>query len=107
MRNRLLILFFAFALAFNIGQMFLGVASIPTYYQRVTTHTIEPYVAGAVVINNETVAKEAAERGLSLPAYALYESLLHSVLALVPLMVAAVAAWRARGQWFAWYTAFI
>jgi len=108
LRNRLLVVCFAIALAINVGYTFLGLASIPTYYERVTTHTVEPYViADQTVISNEVVAREAAERGMSHSAYAIYQIVLRSVLALVPLAVAAVVAWRARRQWFAWYTAFI
>ncbi len=108
MTNRLLILCFALALAINVGYMIVGLASIPAYYERVTTQTVEPYVVGdRTVISNELVAKEAAERGLSLSAYAVYQAALNCVMALVPLAVAAVVVWRARRQWFAWYTAFL
>jgi len=89
--NRLLILCFALALAINVGYTLVGLASIPTYYERVTTQTVEPYVIGdRTVISNELVAKEAAERGLSLSAYAVYQVALNCVMALVP--------WRWR-QW--------
>ena len=110
MRNRLLILCFAIVLAINVGYTLVGLASIPTYYERVTTQSVEPYVYVVVdreAISNELVAREAAERGLSLSAYAIYQVVLHSVLALVTLTVAAVVAWRAHKQWFAWYTAFL
>ena len=108
MTNRLLILCFAIALAINVGYTFVGLASIPTYYERVTTQTVEPYVvADQTVVSNELMEREAAERGMSLSAYAVYQIVLNCVLALVPLAVAAMVAWRARGQWFAWYTAFI
>ena len=108
MTNRLLILCFAIALAINVGYTFVGLASIPTYYESVTTQTVEPYVvADQTVVSNELMEREAAERGMSLSAYALYQMVLNCVLALVPLAVAAMVAWRARGQWFAWYTAFI
>ena len=108
MRNRLVILCVAIALAINVGYTLIGLASIPTYYERVTTQTIEPYVvADQTVVSDELVAREAAERGMSLSAYAVYQVVMNCVLALVPLAVAAVVAWRARRQWFAWYTAFI
>lgn len=108
MKNRLLILCFATALAINVGYTLVGLASIPTYHERVTTQTVEPYVvAGIEAISDEMVAREAAERGMSLSAYAIYQVALHSVLALVPMAVSAVVAWRARRQWFAWYSSFI
>jgi hypothetical protein len=108
MRGRLLAFCFALALAVNVSYTLVGLASIPAYYERVTTQTIEPYaLAGITFISNEMVAKEAAERGLSLPAYAGYQVVLNSGLALAALAVAAVVVWRARGWWFAWYSAFI
>ena len=108
MRDRLLIFCFALGLTINVGYTLVGLASIPNYYQRATTQTIEPYVIDdRVVISNELVAAEAAERELSLSAYAVYHVVLNSFLALAALAVAAVVAWRARRQWFAWYTAFI
>jgi hypothetical protein len=92
----------------NVGYTLVGLASIPSYYERVTTQTVEPYVvANHTVVSNELEAKEADERGMSLSAYAIYQIVLRSVLALVPLTVAAMVAWRARRQWFAWYTAFL
>jgi hypothetical protein len=106
--NRLLILCFAVALVINVGYTLIGLASIPAYYERTTTQTVEPYViANQTVVSNASVAKEAAERGMSLSSYATYKIVLDCVLALVPLTVAALVTWRARRQWFAWYTAFI
>ena len=104
----MLILCFAVAMVVNVGYTLVGLASIPSYYERVTTQTVEPYVvANHTVVSNELEAKEADERGMSLSAYAIYQIVLRSVLALVPLTVAAMVAWRARRQWFAWYTAFL
>jgi hypothetical protein len=106
--NRLLIVCFALALAINVGYTLVGLASIPTYYERVTTQAVESYVvADQTVVSNELLEREAAERGMSLSAYAVYQVVLNCVLALVPLAVATVVAWHARKQWFAWYTAFI
>ena len=94
--NRLLILCFAIALAINVGYTLVGLASLPTYYERVTTQTVEPYVvADQTVVSNELVEREAAVRGMSLSAYAVYQVVLNCVLALVPLAVAAVVAWHA------------
>ena len=108
MRDRLLIVCFAAALAINVGYTLVGLASIPAYYERVTTQTIEPYVfVDREVVSNELAAREASEREMSLSAYAIYQIVLQTVLALVPLTVAAVVAWRAHRQWFAWYSAFI
>ncbi len=106
--NRLLTIFFAALLAIQVIYLLIGFASIPEYYQRVTTQTIEPVVYyGEVQLSNELVAGMASARGLSLGQYAAYRLIVSMVAALIPLMVAALIIRRARWQWFAWFTAFV
>jgi hypothetical protein len=109
--NRLLTVFFAVLLAIQVLYLLIGLASIPRYYQRVTTQAIgveKPVVYyGEVQISNETVSQMAVERGLSLAEYATYRIIINVVAALTPLAVAALLVWRAGWQWFAWFTAFI
>ncbi len=106
--NRLLTSVFAVFLAIQVLYLLIGVASIPLYYHRVTTQTIEPVVYnGKVQISNELVVQMAAERGLSLMQYAAYRIVFNTLAALIPLAVAALIVRRARWQWFAWFTAFI
>ena len=73
--------------------------SLPEYFTRVTTLTVETYSqAGEVITSNELVQTEAEARGLSLAAYALYEIAL-SLLLVVPFwLVATLSLWRAQGE---------
>jgi hypothetical protein len=51
-------------MALNVGYTLLGLASVPSYYERVTAQTVKPYVvADREVISNGRVARE----GLSWP----------------------------------------
>ena len=106
--NRLLTCFFAVLLMIQALYLLAGFASIPLYYHRVTTQTIESVVYyGKVQISNELVAEMVAARGLSLSQYAAYRIVFNTVAALIPLVIAALIVRRARWQWFAWFTAFI
>lgn len=106
--NRLLTCFFAVLLTIQALYLLAGFASIPLYYHRVTTQTIESVVLiGKVQISNELVAEMVAARGLSLPQYAAYRIVFNTLAALIPLVIAALIVRRARWQWFAWFTAFI
>ena len=106
--DRLLTICFAVLLAIQVLYLLIGFASIPTYYHRVTTQTVESVVYyGEVQISNELVAQMAAARGLSLTQYAAYRIVFNALAALIPLMVAALIVRRARWQWFAWFTAFV
>jgi hypothetical protein len=106
--NRLLTIFFAAMLTIQVGYLLIGLASHPVYYHRVTTQTIEPVIYyGEVQISNELVAQMATERGLSLVQYAIYRIIVNTLAALIPLGLAILIIWRSKGQWFAWFTAFI
>jgi len=106
--NHLLTIFFAVILMIQVGYLLIGIASHPVYYHRVTTQTIEPVIYyGKVQISNELVARMATERGLSLVQYANYRVIANTLAALFPLGLAILIIWRSKGQWFAWFTAFI
>jgi len=106
--NRLLTVFFAILVAIQAFYLLLGIAGLPRYYVRVTTETVQPVVYyGQEVLSNDLVAEFAAERGLSLGQYATYRIVFSLAMALIPVAVAAVLVWKARGQWFAWFTAFV
>jgi|GEM_PF-2998310 len=95
----------AFAL---VSLLALWLVSLPEYFTRITTLTVESYSqAGEVITSNELVQVQAEARGLSLAAYALYEIAL-SVLLMAPFwLVAGLILWRAQGEWFGWYTALV
>ena len=83
-RERLLTLFFAALFFLNVGYLLLGFVSIPEYYERVTTLTIEPYSVGEVVIvSNEMISAGAAKRGLTLAQYAVEQILFGSTLVVI------------------------
>ena len=82
----------------------LWLISLPEYFTRITTLTVETYSqAGEVVTSNELIQAEAEARGLSLPLYALYEISLSLLLVAPFWFVAALILWRTPGQWFGWY----
>ncbi len=86
----------------------LWTASLPAYYHRVTTLTVPTYSqAGEVVASNALVQQEAAARGLSLSATALYRIFRDGFQVAVWLGVAVLILWRARSQWFGWFTALV
>jgi hypothetical protein len=106
--NRGLTIFFALAFAMNLIFGLIGLASVPGYYERVTTQTVmERQVNGKVVMSNQIVATSATARGLSLQQYALYRVALGEVIALLHTAIALLLVWRANGKWFLYLTAFI
>ncbi len=106
-RERLLTIFFAALFLVSAGYLALGFASVPLYYARVTTLTIEPYRVGdQVLVSNQVVQSGAAKRGLSLAQYAIEQIVFSSAIVLLSLVVAGLIVYRARWNWFAWYSAF-
>jgi hypothetical protein len=106
--NRLLTIFFAILLAVQVVYLLIGFASIPIYYQRVIDQAVPTVmVYGTAQLSDELVSQMAAERGLSLEHYAVYQIVLSSMAAAIPLAVTAVIACRSCRVWFAWFTAFI
>ncbi|HEY0753818.1 MAG TPA: hypothetical protein VGD98_07655 [Ktedonobacteraceae bacterium] len=107
-RERLLIWFFAALFFVNLGFLLVGFASLPLYYERVTTLTIEPYLIGTQdFMSSALVRSGAAMRGLTLPQYVIEQIVFDIVFSLPILVIATVIMWRARRNWFAWYSAFI
>lgn len=106
--NRILTLVFAALLALNVAYLLAGFVSIPRYYERVTTLTIEPYpMPAASYLTNEQAAQNAAKHNMTLPQYAVTQVVYHSLIVLLCLTVALLIVLRAGWNWFAWYSAFI
>lgn len=106
--NRLLTIVFAALLLINVMHLLAGFASIPRYYERVTTQTIEPYpMFAASYLTNEQAAQNAARHNMTLPQYAVTQVTYHSLIVLLCLTVALLIMLRAGWNWFAWYSAFI
>ncbi len=105
--NRILTIVFAILVAIEIGYLVVGLASIPTYYQRVTQQTIETtQLFGREFVSNAWIAQAAEQRNLSLTQYALYRIISSTLATLIPAVIALFMLWRARQQWFIWLTAF-
>lgn len=107
-RNRLLQIVCAVLIAFVASLILLTFAAIPAYYQRVTTGQVPTIVLGGeVVVSNQRVAEWAAQRGMPLAMYALYSITLNGAIVLGAASVAALILWKARRQWFHWFTALV
>jgi hypothetical protein len=104
--NRFLTILFAGLLAANFAYLLLGFSSIPSYYDGVTSLTIQPQdVPGANYPTNESVEQSAAEHGMTLSQFAVEQIVFHSAMVLLFMAVAIVIVFRAKWNWFAWYSA--
>jgi hypothetical protein len=106
--NRVLTIVFAALLLINVAHLLIGFASIPRYYERVTTLTIEPYpMPAASYLTNEQAAQNAARHNMNLSQYAISQMVYHSLIVLLCVTVALLIVLRAGWNWFAWYSAFL
>ena len=86
--------------------LLVWLVSVPGYYRAAVGQTLQPYVLGErVVASNETLGHDAAQRGLSVPTYALYRIALNGYLVLAYYLAGGVILWRARVQAFGRFTA--
>ena len=90
-----------------VGYLTLWLASLPGFYERVSTLTIEPYrLAETTIQDNESVREDALERGLSLEANAIFEIAFGLFQIVVYYLLTALIAWR-TSDGFGWFTAFV
>jgi hypothetical protein len=90
-----------------VGYLAIWLASLPEFYARVSTLTIEPFRLGERVLFDNTIAlREAAERGVSLEASAVYGIVLDLFTSVFYYLVAGIILWRATNG-FGWFTAFV
>ncbi|HLB45555.1 MAG TPA: hypothetical protein VJL59_00885 [Anaerolineales bacterium] len=90
-----------------VGYLMLWLASLPGFYERVSTLTIEPYrLAETTIRDNESVREDALERGLSLEANAIFEIAFGLFQIVVYYLLTALIAWR-TSDGFGWFTAFV
>ncbi len=90
-----------------VGYLALWLASLPNFYERVSTLTIEPYRLGErVIFDNEQARQDALERGLSLQANAIFEIAFTLFQVVVYYLLTALIAWR-TSDGFGWFTAFV
>lgn len=106
--NWWLTLTFAVLIVFDLLYLALGFASLPLYYQRVSTLTVEPYYQlEQIAINSEIVLAAANARGMSPPMYAAYWMTFIVTGALIMGGVGTLVLWRVRRHWFGWFTAHV
>jgi len=90
-----------------VGYLVLWLASLPGFYERVSTLTIEPVFFGArVTFDNDIAHQQASVRGLSLPMYAIYEIAYVALSLLIYYVTAAMILWRTSSR-FGWFTALV
>ena len=81
-------------------------ASVPPFYQRVSRGEVPTLIfGGASDVSPEIMATNAARRGLSLPAYAIYFLVLNFSIALGFWAAAGLVLWKRGDDWFRWLTA--
>lgn len=85
----------------------LLLVSLPGYYQRVSSLTIEPYRLGErVIFDNAEANQDAEEYGLSPQAYAAFDIAFTLFQIVVYYLLATLIAWRTTTG-FGWFTAFV
>lgn len=90
-----------------VGYLALWLASLPGFYERASTLTIEPFLLGdRVIYDNDSMRQEAGERGLSLSANAIYSIAYDMLYVVVYYLIAAVILWRTSSK-FGWFTALV
>ena len=106
--NRVLKAVCAALIVFAGSHLLLELAAIPRYYQRVTNGTVPVVRVGSeITMSNEIVAEAAASRGMAVATYAAYSIALKVVITLGFVSIAALILWKARREWFHWFTAFV
>ncbi len=90
-----------------VGYLLLWLASVPGYYERVSTLTIEPFKLGERVIYDNAIAQtEAEQRGITVQTNAVYNIIYDSIQVLVYYAVAGIILWRTTNG-FGQFTAFV
>jgi hypothetical protein len=107
-RNRTLKFICAVLIAYVAGVLIISLASMPAYYQRVTSGTVpDEFLGDELRMSNALVAGWADERGMDLQEYALYSIFLNLSIAFGFVSVAVLILWKAHREWFNWFTALV
>ena len=97
----------AFWLAFLLFKWVYWIASMPRFFALVNAGAIPTVVtSGNVQVSPELFAAAAAVWGVSVPAWAVLNTLINILSAVVFTLTAALVAWRLR-TWFGWLTAMV
>ena len=104
--NRLLIALIWATLVLVAASYVFTFISIPAYYQ-LAIHGQVPTqsLAGETVLSQAMLEQGARLRGLSLPAYLIYDLVVNLVLAAGFWIAAGLVAWQARHDWYRWFAA--
>jgi hypothetical protein len=90
-----------------VGYLLLWLASLPNYYERVSTLTIEPFRLGErTIYNNEMAQTEANQRGITVQANTIYNIAYDIIRVLIFYGIAGIILWRTANG-FGWFTAFV
>ncbi len=90
-----------------VGYLALLLISLPNYYTRVTTLTIEPYRLGErVIYDNARAQQDALERGVSLETSAAIDIIVVLIQAAIYYLLTILIVWRTRNG-FGWFTAYV
>ena len=98
----------ALLIAWDLLHLALALASIPRYIQRASTLTIVAYQLGKNSgVSNETVLAAARSHGMPVGQFAVYQSGVALLFAVLVATIGLIVLSRARDQWFVWFTAHI
>jgi hypothetical protein len=106
-QNHLLTFARLFWLAFLLFKWVYWIASMPRFFALVNAGAIPTVVtSGGVQVSPELLAASAAAWGVSVPAWAVLNTLINILSDVVFTLTAALVVWRLR-TWFGWLTAMV
>jgi len=106
-QNHLLTFARLFWLAFLLFKWVYWIASMPSFFALVNAGPVPTVISGGVVqVSPELFAAGAAAWGVSVPAWALLNTLVNVLSGVVFTLTAALVWWRLR-TWFGWLTAMV
>ena len=89
------------------GFLVIWLASLPAYYERARTLTIEPVEqSGQIVLDNQTFIQDAVQRGMTVQTSVIFELTFNAVQIGCYYLVAGIVLWRAKNR-FGVFTAFV
>jgi hypothetical protein len=90
-----------------VGYLALLLISLPNFYTRVSTQTIEPYILGErVIYDNARAQKDALERGVSLESSAAIDVTVVMIQVVIYYLLTSLIIWRTTNG-FGWFTAYV
>ena len=106
--NRFAIALCAALLVLVAAQYVFIFASVPVYYRlAIAGHIPTQTIKSDTFISQAMLVDAAAQRGMTLPTYIVYNLALNGLIGLGFWCVAGLVLWRARQDWFRWFTALV